>query len=186
MIVTLPLWKIRTAILDEFGVEFDDGLLRNLGVYNRRKIAGSQTWSQHSWGNAWDIGVRSWSMDDGDRLVAWLRKERDSGQLPIGLILWRVKDHFDHIHVEGKPKWTGVPPEQGDEDMPYTPDELKEIVGEAVDERLAANLNIYDYKNKSGQTRTISGLVVNSVFHVDTYGTRFIDFLGNLKTKLGF
>lgn len=82
------------------------------GVYNRRYIAGTKTWSQHAWGNAVDISNRAGTNRYNllDTIHGWALDQRVQGWLPIGTILWRVPAHFDHIHLEAKPKRTGNPP----------------------------------------------------------------------------
>jgi hypothetical protein len=82
-------------------------------VYNVRYIAGTRTWSQHSWGNALDIFGTVAEMDE---IALFLESRKSAGLLPIGTILWRVRDHYDHIHVEGTPKMTGTPPGATEED----------------------------------------------------------------------
>ena len=80
-------------------------LVTDLGYYNRRKIAGTQTWSQHAWGNAQDLGGDIQRLD----LVAiWLDANRS--RLKIRTLLWRVANHYDHIHIAFNPKQTGRPP----------------------------------------------------------------------------
>jgi hypothetical protein len=101
-LITPSLAQIKRITESAWAQDFDNGTYRQWGVYNRRVIAGTSIWSQHAWGNAWDIGCSGVA---GDRLAGWFRAE-----LSVGTILWRVKDHFDHIHVEGLPKRTGIPP----------------------------------------------------------------------------
>lgn len=79
--------------------------LESWGICNCRHIAGSTIWSQHSWCNAEDVHASVATMDAA---ASWLESKR--GELPIGTVLWRVRDHFDHIHYEADPKMTGVPP----------------------------------------------------------------------------
>lgn len=100
--ITPSAQKIKDAVETRFNVP-------RTFVYNRRYIAGTTIWSQHAWGNANDFMVYS-DRALGDRIYAYLIAERRKGTLPIGTILWRVKGHFDHLHVEGKPKKTGTPP----------------------------------------------------------------------------
>ena len=78
----------------------------NMGIYNCRKIAGSSSWSQHSWSNALDIGVPN--RDYGNQVNRWL--EQRKGRLNIEHKLWWVADHYDHIHMDWFPNHTGVPP----------------------------------------------------------------------------
>jgi hypothetical protein len=91
----------------------------SLGTYNRRKIAGSTRWSQHSWANAEDVGVGS--LELGDSVFRWLEQNavrlnlrHFSGWRPG---LWRIPYHYDHLHIEGLPTKTGTPPLGGG----YTP-----------------------------------------------------------------
>lgn len=109
--ITASVAQIKADVEREFAADFAAGRLYQLGVYNRRPIAGTSTWSQHSWGNAWDIGVKD--PTTGDRVHSYLAAKRLARALPIGTILWRVRNHFDHIHVEGVPKQTGTPPPAG-------------------------------------------------------------------------
>lgn len=44
-------WEPNKFVIDEPGIGWV-----HMGYYNRRKIAGSTSWSQHSWANALDIG----------------------------------------------------------------------------------------------------------------------------------
>lgn len=143
--ITPSMERIKAKILATFGSKFSKGLLRDWGTYNRRKIAGSTSWSQHAWGNAWDIGC---SLAEGDALVRWLKAERDSGRLPIGTILWRVKDHFDHIHVEGKPKKTGTPP------VINTEADMKELIVE-----LQKAMNAAGTTDSNGEPLKVDGVL---------------------------
>jgi len=89
--------------------------LNSWGICARRKIAGTTTWSQHSpWprgpngkgSNAEDVQART--MAEGDAVAAKLRRLKQDG-LPVGLILWRVPSHYDHVHYQGEPERTGQP-----------------------------------------------------------------------------
>lgn len=102
---------IRSAVLRAF----PNSQLISLGVCNRRYIAGTKVWSQHSWCNAWDISVPAAAGINVryavlDQVAAFLRREKTAGRLPVGAILWRIPAHYDHIHVDGSPKRTGTPP----------------------------------------------------------------------------
>jgi hypothetical protein len=81
--------------------------LRTGGVFNRRKIAGSDSWSQHAYGNAIDL----YDTQGGhnriylDKVAAWLKAQGETR-----LVLWQVTAHYDHIHYEPNPKYSGTPP----------------------------------------------------------------------------
>jgi hypothetical protein len=92
--------------------------IADLGIYNRRHIAGTNTWSQHAWGNAIDLtsprwyGPRvSWNpmhMAYMDNVCTWLQANRL--ELGIDRILWRTTNHYDHNHTQFTPRQTGTPP----------------------------------------------------------------------------
>lgn len=77
--------------------------LSDLGTYNCRRIRGKyasgNAWSQHAWGNAWDVGAPPSTLDE---IEAWL----SSSGLPVGTVL----RYDDHLHVEGQTKRSGTPP----------------------------------------------------------------------------
>ncbi len=84
------------------------------GIYNRRKIAGSTTWSQHSWPNALDIFFTSY----GDRSAAHqqmldqvAKYIRDNyARYDVRYLLWKNNAaHQDHIHVDFWPFGYGTP-----------------------------------------------------------------------------
>lgn len=62
-------------------------------------------WSQHAWSNAWDIDHTTLTLD---KIAAFLRSATMAPY--VAEVLWRVPDHYGHIHVSGRPKRTGVPP----------------------------------------------------------------------------
>lgn len=94
----------------------------SMGIYNRRYIGGTTTWSQHAWGNAVDITSPTSvaRMADGkivrdtrnprhmaylDTIAAWIR--RRGGHR---VLLWRTYNHWNHIHMDPYPKQYGTPP----------------------------------------------------------------------------
>lgn len=88
-----------------------DNKVSSLGIYNCRKIAGSSTWSQHSWGNALDIGVKDKAT--GDKVVKFLHRQlRHTEQYRFNIehCLWWVENHYDHVHIDFSPNYTGTPP----------------------------------------------------------------------------
>lgn len=85
------------------------------GVWNCRKISGSSAWSQHSWGNALDLRHEDTGYSTGaknqaflDDVHRWIKTYQ--WELSVRVLLWRVRDHFDHIHMDGWPKGYGTPP----------------------------------------------------------------------------
>ena len=86
--------------------------ITGVGVYNRRYIGGTTTWSQHSWANGLDLYVVT--IEEGDQLYAWLRSQRE--ELGIRVLLWRVSGHWNvspprrHLHADFWPKGIGTPP----------------------------------------------------------------------------
>lgn len=70
-------------------------------VPNCRKIAGSNRWSQHAYRNAVDIFGPKATLD---RVAAFARAQPDDAH-----VLWQVKNHYDHVHVDFNPLGTGLP-----------------------------------------------------------------------------
>jgi len=84
------------------------------GKCNCRKISGSSTWSQHSWCNALDIRHVDWGYSTHPTHQAWLDEVYEYimahfDELSIRVILWRRRDHFNHIHIDGWPKGYRTP-----------------------------------------------------------------------------
>lgn len=79
--------------------------LRFGGMYNRRYIKGTQVWSQHAYGNAVDEMVPSLAY--GDQVAAWVKAR--AGLFSLDHLLWRVPDHFNHVHADFWPQGYGVP-----------------------------------------------------------------------------
>lgn len=85
----------------------------NLGVFNCRRIAGSTTFSQHAWADAWDVAspqsAKTLQPDRYlDAIVAHLRSRE--AKLAITRILYRVPNHGSHGHVDVDPERRGTPP----------------------------------------------------------------------------
>ncbi len=100
-----------TALRDRFDLLY--------GVYNPRHIGSNplRPWSQHAaaesakgyFGNGIDIVHIDYGYSDDprhqaelDKVYAYLDAHRD--ELGIRQILWRVRSHFNHIHVDFWPK----------------------------------------------------------------------------------
>lgn len=72
------------------------------GVANCRKIASGTRWSYHSpdpYAQAWDIHGSTATLDEVARYLAANRE-----RLKIIELLWRVTNHYDHIHVAVEPR----------------------------------------------------------------------------------
>ncbi len=87
----------------------------NAGHWNCRHIGSGSTWSQHAWGNAGDLYHRDWGYSTNpthqaylDNVAQWIRTY--FGELSIRTFIWRKKDHFNHVHIDGWPKGYGTPP----------------------------------------------------------------------------
>ena len=154
--ITKNLRTIKEAVELRFADAFDRGDLYQLGVYNRRRIRPCRRgrlcpWSQHAWGNAWDIGVRKKAV--GDAVVDWLKAEKKAGRLPVRLWLWQRKGHWNHIHVEAKPKMRGTPPpppgHEKDEEA-----EMREMVM-----ALQRALNAAGFRDHEGKVLVVDGIV---------------------------
>jgi hypothetical protein len=91
----------RSIIFDMFPA------LMDWGMYNRRYIAGTTTWSQHAYGNAQDLGTPSTAY--GNTAASWIA----STFANTAHLLWQVANHFDHIHWDPWPQGSGTPLDQG-------------------------------------------------------------------------
>jgi hypothetical protein len=132
-------------------VEAEFGSKVSVGAWACRKIAGSRTWSQHSWtegeyeGNAADIFGSTATLDAVFTFIVHRFPEE------VKTILWRVKNHWDHVHVDTWPTGYGTPPCGGGSlrvkhrdgkigrtfdtgaDMPLSQDDLDKIAELLVD-----------------------------------------------------
>ena len=87
------------------------------GRINCRKISGSSTYSQHAWNNARDIYAPTDYPDPAswvDQIHAFLKD--NFKELNLRLVLWRVKDHYGHLHADLWPSGYGTPPCAGGAD----------------------------------------------------------------------
>jgi len=81
-----------------------------IGVTNCRKIAGSQTYSQHSWSNAGDIYTTN--KDLQDKVAADIKAT--FGPHVRNVLTWRYNAaHWNHVHVDMWPKGWLTPPCDG-------------------------------------------------------------------------
>lgn len=80
-------------------------------VIVRRKIKGTDLWSQHSYGNAIDYYGIPAAMED---LYQSLLAAKRAGKLPVATLCHKGRGgcttaHTGHVHVDGKPHQTGTP-----------------------------------------------------------------------------
>lgn len=102
--------RIVDAVQEEFGSRV------RVGAWLCRRIAGTFTWSQHAYteeeygylGNAADVFPDTQAT--GDRVAAFIRSEYAE---IVKVVLWRVRDHFDHVHYDTWPTGIGTPPCKG-------------------------------------------------------------------------
>lgn len=78
--------------------------LTDVQTTNCRKIAGSTSWSQHSWVNGADLFASPRILDD---VATYIRATYSD---VIAHVLWKVKDHFTHVHFDTWPQGISTPP----------------------------------------------------------------------------
>ena len=106
-----------SALLDDVWREFP-GMWQNWGIHVCRKIAGSASWSQHSWDDAVDFGVGN-DKQAGDAINAWLGRNEHKYGGYCERLWWlsntgdATTEHRDHIHLSLAPCHHGVPPCSG-------------------------------------------------------------------------
>lgn len=134
--ITEPCRLFRVEVFDRWPQLVD------LGYYNRRKIRPpSSAWSQHAYGNAQDLGG---DVQRLDLVAAWLDANRR--RLNIRTLLWRVANHFDHIHVDFNPKRGGVPPYPTEDE-----DDMETNKG------IQRSLNAAGFRDQTGAPLTVDG-----------------------------
>ena len=83
----------------------------NFGINSCRHISGSTTWSQHSWGNALDVGC---SGSLGNQVYAWAVKNKAAINAEVicfqSMGGCNAAEHQDHVHIDFAPHFTGTPP----------------------------------------------------------------------------
>lgn len=87
--------------------------IRIAGIYTCRTILGTNTLSQHAYGNAVDLVGTTALMD---QVAQWQYGMARRGFLPLAQLIWRghewfhggtVYDHYNHIHDTGSPMYSG-------------------------------------------------------------------------------
>ncbi len=126
-IITLPCRRFSLDVMQRSGVA-QKGLILFGGVYNCRKIAGSNSWSEHSFGNAVDLFCHEADMQQiGDAVVRQTTKttKANGGMLvPVHYVIitgsvwtadrgWHPYTGYHpptHVHVDFDPLHTGQTP----------------------------------------------------------------------------
>lgn len=102
--------KIYTWLNDHF-----KGRWENWGICVCKRILGSSSYSQHAYCNALDVGA---STETLSAIAAAATKAAQAGTIPCDQVIWRgwehvhggsVYDHYDHVHLTGKPQRSGWP-----------------------------------------------------------------------------
>ncbi len=100
--VTWPIHRAWADVFARWG-----GSVSNLGTSSCRRIFGRPApapWSEHAWGNAWDIGGSTATLA---AVAHWLARQPYAAQ-----VLWQyrdlvtgtsVEDHTGHVHLSGNP-----------------------------------------------------------------------------------
>ena len=106
--------QFEAVLMDEFpGIRF--------GRVNCRKISGSSLWSQHSWNNARDLYPPLGEPNDWlDQVWDFIDVNREG--LNLRVTLWRVTNHYNHIHVDFWPRGWATPPCAGGAERYKYPD----------------------------------------------------------------
>jgi hypothetical protein len=149
---TPAIAAIRAEVLYRFNVDFAASKLRDGGVYNRRRVFNRPPpapWSEHAWGNAWDVGC---TPEAGDRLAAWARDEPSL----VAQTLWRVAGHFDHVHLTGAPRRN---PDGQRTPPPTVEDDVETI------KTLQRALNAAGWKGRDGKPLTVDGVLGPNTEH---------------------
>jgi hypothetical protein len=103
--VSPELQRVINDVWKEFG---SNKSLRSLGGFVCKCIGGTcpgRGISQHSYGNAIDIGIGT-DMKLGDEIHNWLKRNAPAECEN----LWRIPDHYDHVHFSLAPCKRGCPP----------------------------------------------------------------------------
>lgn len=104
---TAPIEQVRQEVASRYFGQ----VTASADVVVCRKIANSDSWSQHAWNNAVDLYPPNDQV--GNDLYAWLLANKT--RLSLRTICWKDKGgcttvHSDHVHVDAYPHKTGTPP----------------------------------------------------------------------------
>ena len=147
----------------------------SVGAWACRRIAGTLTWSQHSWtdgrweGNAADVFAWRNGRPNMSLLDAVYGYLESAYPMTTAHTLWRVKNHYDHVHFDTWPQGFGKPPCQGgslivvnrdgsfskhfhysiEDDMPLTAEDKAWISGEISRQLQLVNSNLAKVPGKT-------------------------------------
>lgn len=128
----------------------------------RGKPGLPDAWSEHAWGNAWDIyhrkiehadGSVSWDHTYTDKVRDWLKAEQRAGRLPVASII-EYGANGTHIHITGMPRqnprpYTSVPPCAGSQTDPEDQQMIEDI---------QTNLNAGNFTDYDGLELIVDGV----------------------------
>lgn len=151
--MTPELTRFDTAARKAFPGEFASGAIFNLGVFNcrRKNNTANGPYSEHSWSNAKDYGIKNWDTPAGnalgDRFAKWARSSGLASE-----VFWEVAQHFNHVHVTATPRKNydnkQIPPCA----LPPEDDDMEAIKG------IQRSLNAAGFKGKDGKVLTVDGI----------------------------
>jgi len=170
MPVSAEIAQIKTAVARRFTSVIAAGNLNITGgVYNCRPMRpqphnmpdGILAYSEHSWGNAWDLYYGDRPRRYVDKVVAWLKEEDAAGRLPVGSII-TYGPSGNHVHIEGAPKrnprpYTSIPPCA--EPSPTPPPEAPDMLAQITDATWTA---FYDHGHIDGKPEDMPHYYFNS------------------------
>jgi hypothetical protein len=165
-LVTLGAYQALQMALTDAGYHPPDKA-KSVWSYNCRLIAGTSSYSLHSYGTAIDIDPVQNPHAYGDAYNGWMKKSHVDAVMKIkttkgkGLWYWggywskpdRMHFQIDNLPSDCEPDWSTVPGYEKDEDMPLNDADLAKIRG-IVKEEIAAVLDKDDDKT-SAVSRTV-------------------------------
>lgn len=123
--ITAPCRRFALRVMQRSRVE---GSISYAGVFACRPIAGSSTWSQHSWGNAIDMfaAPEHLAVIAGNVVLQGTKrtKANHGRKIPLAHVIYKDRIwtpgigwhdftgtyHGNHVHVDFLPYKTGKPP----------------------------------------------------------------------------
>ena len=158
----LPAYKaLEMALLDAGYGPPQEG--QSVWAYNKRPIAGTSSWSLHSYGIAIDIDPLHNPMKPGDPYSGWMKKSHVDSVMKIktktGRGLWYWGGYWSsrdrmHYQIDNRPAdvavdWSTVPGWEDDEMQDADWDKLTKIVREQINQEFNERLKMNDAKTNA-------------------------------------